>query len=209
MWHLLANPIVWEVSRLGLDLAFGLYRKRVRLLRDWGLVQNAPSVLDIGCGIGQYARVSAGHFLGVDMSEPYIAYARRRHRRPNQTFRCVNATALLEERAAFDLVLMVDFLHHLTDEECLSVLATAARLAKQHVVSFEPVTFQPHPLGRWIVEHDRGHYVRPLDALTQFYPQAGLTIVKNEPLWLGPIHTRAILCRPNHSITTGNLYTGL
>lgn len=196
MKQLLANPLIWEISRIGLDAAFGLYRKRVRLLREWGLVQNSPSILDIGCGIGQYASVTDGMFLGVDMSQAYIEYARKRHRRPNQTFRCASVADVLKERSTFDLVLMVDFLHHLTDEECIAVLSTAARLAKQYVVSFEPVTWQPHPLGRWIVEHDRGHYVRPLEELKQLYPRAGLSVIRDDPLWLGPIHTRAILCRP-------------
>lgn len=199
MWQLLDNPAIWEFSRFGLDLAFGLYRKRIDLMQKWEVLKNNPSVLDIGCGIGQYASVSGGPFLGVDLNERYIEYARKRHRRPNQSFRCSNVTTVLEDTTTFDLVLVVDFLHHLSDAQCLSVLTTVLRLVRHDVVSFEPITDQPHPIGRWIVEHDRGDYVRPLDKLHDLVKGAGLTLVESTQLWIGPINTRAMLCRPPRS----------
>jgi len=196
LWHCLDHPVIWEVSRIWLDLAFGLYRKRMNLMRAWGILEGHPSVLDIGCGIGQYATITEGDYLGVDLNDRYITYARRRHRRPNQSFRPMDVTTLREEKRMFSLVLMVDVLHHLSDEQCVVILTTASQLAKPYVVSFEPITHQPHLLGRWIVENDRGSYVRSLEQLHRLLEESRLPIVRSIALRLGPINTRAILCRP-------------
>ena len=194
-WQLLDNPLIWEASRFALDMSFNLYRKRVAVLNKWELLKDNPSVVDIGCGIGSYARVTGGEYLGIDMNCRFIDYARRKHKRPNQSFRCVDATTLVKEQIRFKLALMVDFLHHLSDEQCVQLLNDCSRLAESYVISFEPVTHQPNPVGRWIVEHDRGENLRSLDALLQLFAAAKLDIVKNEELRLGPINTRAILAR--------------
>ncbi|MCA1557889.1 MAG: class I SAM-dependent methyltransferase [Acidobacteria bacterium] len=174
LWQLLDNPVVWEVSRFALDLSFSLYRKRVALLNEWELLKDDPSVVDIGCGIGSYSRVTGGEYMGIDLNCRFIDYARRKHRRPNQSFRCVDATTLVKEQISFNLALMVDFLHHLSDEQCVQLLSDCSRLAEAYVINFEPVTQQHNPVGRWIVEHDRGENPRPLDALHHLFEEANL-----------------------------------
>jgi 2-polyprenyl-3-methyl-5-hydroxy-6-metoxy-1,4-benzoquinol methylase len=196
VWSVLNRPVIWRSSRIGLDLTIGLYRKRIKAMRKWGLLQNDSSVIDIGCGIGQYARITGGEYLGVDLNEPYIAYAQTRKRRPNQSFRCTDVTILLDEQRQFDLVLMVDFLHHISDNDCIRLLNVTAQLAKTAVVSFEPISYQPNPVGKWIVGHDRGDHVRSLDRLHAIFDASQLHIAESIELRLGPINTRAILARP-------------
>lgn len=194
VWRLLDNPIIWESSRVGLDQIFGLYARRIRIIEQWGVLDDDTSVLDIGCGIGQYSRLATGRYLGIDMNERYIRYARARRKGPKREFRSGDVGDLLREHARFDLVLMVDFLHHLSDDQCLTVLRTAAQLANRAVLSFEPVTHQPNRIGRWIVEHDRGDYVRPLPELHALFYRSGLRVADSVKLRLGPINTRAIRC---------------
>lgn len=196
VWQLLDNPVLWEFSRIGLNLAFGLYRKRMKVMHEWGVLKGHPSVLDIGCGIGQYSSVTEGEYLGIDLNLAYIDYARRRHGHPNRLFRNVDVTTIAKESRRFALVVMVDFLHHISDQQCIATLTTASQLAQQHVVSFEPITYQPNPLGQWFVENDRGKYVRPLERLLGAFQESRLTILKAIELRLGPINTTAILCRP-------------
>ena len=191
----LDNPIVWHTSRWLLNLAFGLYRKRFRLLNHWGILDGQPSVLDIGCGIGQYAALSRGPYLGIDLDPRYIAHARRRYRHSDRAFRAVDVTGLWQESSSFDLVLLVDFLHHLDDEQAVTVLSRAGRLSGGLVASFEPLKQQSNRLGRWIIDHDRGAHIRPLDDLHGLFERAGLAISRSDELYLGPIQTRAILCR--------------
>jgi SAM-dependent methyltransferase len=153
-------------------------------------------VLDIGCGIGQYASITAGRYLGVDLNRRYVEYARRRRGDVSHEFRCVDAAQLVAVDERFELVLMVDFLHHLGDETAASVLRTAGQLVVGRVVSLEPVTEQANRVGRWFVDNDRGDHMRPHAALLALFERAGLRIEADEPLRLGPIATRAIRSVP-------------
>ncbi len=193
-WRLLDSPFAWEALRRTLDAAFGLYRKRIATLRQWGVLDGAPSLLDVGCGTGQYAMVTSGPYLGVDITERYVEHARRRCRHlPQREFRAANVTTLAAERQVFDIVLMVDFLHHLDDAACESLLVTAARLSRRYVISLEPVTEQRNRLGRWIIEHDRGDHMRSLAAYHTLFELSPLVIEHSNALQLGPVNTRAVL----------------
>jgi SAM-dependent methyltransferase len=188
----LDRPLVWEASRAGLDITFGLYRRRRALLARWGLLDGDPTVLDIGCGIGQYASLTGGRYVGIDLNCPYVEHARRRRGDERHTFRCVDASELVAESERFDLVLMVDFLHHLPDEAAVMVLTTARELASGAVVLLEPVTEQANRVGRWFIDHDRGEHMRPHASLLALLDRAGLRVDADESLRLGPIATRAI-----------------
>ncbi len=193
-WRLLDSPLAWKALRLILDAAFGLYRRRISLLTQWGVLDGAPSVLDVGCGIGQYCSVTTGPYLGVDMTERYIEHARRRDRhQTGREFRAANVTTLEAERQVFDIVLMVDFLHHLDDGLCENLLTTAARLSRRYVISLEPVQEQQSPLGRWIIDHDRGDHMRSFARYHTLFERSPLIIERSEELHLGPINTRAVL----------------
>ncbi|HTW41223.1 MAG TPA: class I SAM-dependent methyltransferase [Solirubrobacteraceae bacterium] len=59
----------------------GLFRRR-QLAADTVAAYDSPRVLDVGCGsgrIGEFAlQAGAGHYVGIDFSEPMIALARSR-----------------------------------------------------------------------------------------------------------------------------------
>jgi SAM-dependent methyltransferase len=196
-WRVLDNPLLWEGTRLGLDAAFGLYRRRFAMLRHSGLLDGRPSVLDVGCGIGHYSRLTEGEYLGIDLNCRYVGYARRRHGGPGKVFRCADVGAVVDERRTFDLIVMVDFLHHLPDEVCLELLGACARLAGDdgRVVNFEPVREQGNGAGRWIIDHDRGDHMRTLAGLRGLFDRSPLEVVESRPLQLGPIGTRAVFSR--------------
>jgi 2-polyprenyl-3-methyl-5-hydroxy-6-metoxy-1,4-benzoquinol methylase len=195
-WQVLDNPIVWNTMRGGLNLAFGLYKKRIRVMQDWGILESRPSIIDIGCGIGQYAGVTEGDYLGVDLNERYIKYAQSSNRRQNASFRCVDVADLVAEGQKFDLVMMIDFLHHISDDQVVLLLKTAGQIANKYVVNFEPITDQVNPVGTWLVRHDRGKYMRPSASLDELFAAAGYELVKNQHMRLGPLTAKAVLASP-------------
>jgi 2-polyprenyl-3-methyl-5-hydroxy-6-metoxy-1,4-benzoquinol methylase len=194
MIRLLDNPFLWRMSRFWLNVCFGLYRHRFHMMQTWGVLADAPSVLDVGCGIGHYSQATTGKYLGIDLSQRYIDCARKRYPQVDKQFRCVDVTTVWHEGSEHDIVLLVDFLHHIPDRDCVGLLKIAGQIARRHVVSFEPITEQTNPVGRWIIKNDRGNYMRPLEKLHGLFAEAGLTIVQSTELYLGPIRTRAILC---------------
>jgi SAM-dependent methyltransferase len=189
----LSNPLVWEATRRGLDLAFGLYRRRIRLMHEWNLLAGDPSILDVGCGIGSYAHISEGKYVGIDLDPSYIAYARKRHRGPNRRFECMDVASLEETTETFDLVLIVDLVHHLSDDGALRLLEAAARLTRHAVLCLEPIRDQPRRIARWISDHDRGDHMRSRCELQDLFGRAPLRIVKQQDVPIGPITTTATL----------------
>jgi 2-polyprenyl-3-methyl-5-hydroxy-6-metoxy-1,4-benzoquinol methylase len=146
----------------------------------------------VASGSGQYASLTSGRYVGVDLNCEYIGHARRRRGDERHAFRCVDAADLIAEGEQFDFVLMVDFLHHLDDEAAVSVLHTARKLSTGLVVSLEPITEQANGVGRWFIEHDRGEHMRPHAQLLELFQDAGLRLQEDARLTLGPIATRAI-----------------
>jgi 2-polyprenyl-3-methyl-5-hydroxy-6-metoxy-1,4-benzoquinol methylase len=194
MIQLLDSPFLWRCSRFCLNACFGVYRHRFRMMQSWGILDDSPSVLDVGCGIGQFAQVSRGKYLGIDLSERYIRYAKKRYPQESREFRCVDVTTGWNECTRHDIVLLVDFLHHIPTRESVNLLRIAANMARRYVVSFEPVTEQTNAIGRWVISHDRGEHIRPLERLHGLFAEAGLPITQSKELYVGPIRTRAILC---------------
>jgi len=180
-----------------LDVAFGLYRKRMAVLASWGLPGDGAAVLDVGCGTGQYSRLPHASYLGLDFDERLIEFASRRRGDATTEFRAADANTL-SDATTYDVVLIVDALHHLSDEELATLLATVRKVGR-HATVFEPVPHQTNRLGGWIVGHDRGAHVRPEAELLGFFERAGLRIARNQPLDLGPISTIAVLAEPLRS----------
>ncbi len=142
---------------------FHFYSRRIALLRALGF-QGTESVLDIGCGTGQHAEITNGRYLGVDLDARYIEFAKKRH--PGKEFLCMDVSQLQLNGEPFNVALMVDIIHHLSDEQARRLLADLARLTAKRVYFFEPVTQSPRNLaGRMIVAGDRGCFIRPREKL--------------------------------------------
>lgn len=193
----LAKPILWDVSRRALDLGIGLYRKRFNWIARSGLIPPDVSLLDVGCGIGHYSTLTRGPYLGVDMSEEYVGYARQKHGDSRHEFRSVDVATVRREGRTFDVVMSVDFLHHLSDDLCRTVLADERAMAQRHVIVFEPVTEQTNPVGNWFIVNDRGEHMRPHDRVRALLEESGLQVERDEELYLGPIRTFVFVARPS------------
>ncbi len=165
----------------------GLYRTRFQAIRSISSFRDDASVLDVGCGIGQYSRLNSGPYLGLDFDERYIRHATEMHGSPRKQFRVGNVTELRDEGRRFDFVLLVDILHHLSPPEAVRLLQTAATLAEGRVVLLDNQLEQDNFLGRWLIEHDRGEYIRPWRETMEIIASAGLTTEEGRPLRLGPV----------------------
>lgn len=143
--------------------AMGTRRSRYLCLGEAGL-KPGERVLDVGCGPAYYlGRLPDVDYVGFDTCEAYVAYARR-HNHGRRDFRCEFLTAeSLVELGKFDAVLLFGLLHHIDDAECASLLDLCARALAPggRVISADPTLHAGQGrVSRWMVEHDRGAYVR-------------------------------------------------
>jgi SAM-dependent methyltransferase len=120
-------------------------------------------VLDVGCGPGTNTQHFAGvDYLGIDVNERYVEYARRLHSRD---FMVADATEFtVPEGERFDFVLVNSFLHHIPDVAVRRLLAHLSTVLTNeghiHVMELE---LPEHPsVARLLARMDRGDHPRPL-----------------------------------------------
>lgn len=157
-----------------------------RLADDLG-VRSGDRVLDIGCGpadILDYLPESIG-YTGFDISERYIAAAKRRYgERGKFAVRPVSHST--EENSTYDAVIAIGVLHHLSDQESRTLFdhALSALRPGGRLVTCDPARLQgQHPIARFLISLDRGKFVRSSQgylALAQWrFPNAAANIVHN------------------------------
>jgi SAM-dependent methyltransferase len=123
----------------------------------------AARVLDVGCGPGTNAtRFRGADYLGLDVSQAYVEYARRAHGR---RFEVVDVRTDPLPAGTFDFVLVNSLLHHLATTDVRTLLAKLAdRLDVDGHVHVLDLVLPDRPgparlLARW----DRGDHPRTLE----------------------------------------------
>jgi SAM-dependent methyltransferase len=100
--------------------------KRLDVVKAWvadasrNLGKSRLTILDYGCGTGDQLTAplaAAGHdVLGLDMHEPTVVEARRRHQHiTSLTFACRDIADLLTDTGRFDVVICSEVLEHIDD----------------------------------------------------------------------------------------------
>jgi len=116
------NRFVDYAHRLGMERAFGY------LDRQWGSL-NGRTVLDLGCGVEQYARRGA-HVTGIDISEDAIRILRKQF--PYHDFVCQDLRGLMLPSRLYDVVNSVTVIQHLTPDDQHAVLCAARQYLKEN-----------------------------------------------------------------------------
>jgi SAM-dependent methyltransferase len=142
----------------------GGIRARRICLRDYGKPTPGMVVIDIGCGPGYTAKwLPESRFFGFDVCRSYIDYATRKFGR-HAVFHC----DLFSQRSVSmlpkaDLVLMMGLLHHLPDEECVSLLRLARSAMKDggKLLTLDGCYRDGQSrIARYFLDSDRGEYIR-------------------------------------------------
>jgi SAM-dependent methyltransferase len=127
-------------------------------------------VLDVGCGPGTNAeRFSHTGYLGIDVNERYIRYARQRHRRDFVVADARKYTAAPEDR--FDFILVNSFLHHLDTKDAERILLHLRTLLTEdgHIHILELALPRDRSIARLLTRCDRGRFPRPLAEWQQMF----------------------------------------
>ena len=106
--------------------------------------------------------LAGSEYVGFDASEEYIDWARSRF--PQMRFVCQRVSRYnLAERNYFDIVLALGVLHHLDDDEALTLFQIARDALKPggKLVTIDGVYTddQPHVV-KYLLSRDRGRFVR-------------------------------------------------
>ncbi len=161
---LLGHPIGYQLFQN----ANGAGKMRRILTREYIRPQSGDLVLDIGCGtadIRPYLGRSVS-YTGIDMSKPYIKHNQEAYRGdPSTTFVCENLDRYILHAPAYDIVLLMGVLHHISDDEARGLLSVLPRLLRpggRAITMDGCYTDQLNVFERALLRHDRGKFVRRL-----------------------------------------------
>lgn len=152
-------------------------KARKTIAKKYIRAKPGEKLLDIGCGTGNYfVELEKGvKYVGYDVSEQYIEFARKRYEdEPNAKFHCVGVNDLEELDTDFDIAITIGLLHHLHDEEAAKVIEVAFNHLRPggRYMLLEP-TWTPNqkPIDKFLNKMDRGKMIRTPEAYSEFMSQ--------------------------------------
>ena len=159
--RLLRYPVVYNTFQK----IVGAEAPRKRFIQDFVAPRAGTRMLEIGCGPGtncEWVPTSVA-FVGCDLSSEYIDYATRRYGN-RATFFNVPVGSLEDlDLEPFDTVVAIALLHHLSNEEVLTLCREVRHLLKPGGAfkTIDPCfTADQSYVQRFIAAHDRGNHVR-------------------------------------------------
>lgn len=158
--RLMEIPIVYDLFTNGL----GRSGTRTWFSDEFICASDGMRVLDVGCGTASIlALLPDVEYIGIDHNPKYIDKARLLHG-DRGDFQTIDVNdARIGELGQFDRVLLLGVLHHLSDSECLALLAalqTVLRNGGQLITFDNALVHGQHPIARALAKLDRGRYAR-------------------------------------------------
>ena len=138
-------------------------------------------VLEVGCGHGKNIEYMPDgvEYTGCDPNPDYIRHAQEKYGSRGR-FLCLSAEDFEQHLLGqFDIVLVVSVLHHLNDAQVIAFAAGARSALRPGglLLVWEPCwTPTQGWLDRWMLEHDRGRFVRTADAYVGLLQRAFTSI---------------------------------
>ena len=159
---ILENPIVSNFQRNCLDYG------RVAGLKKALQPYDYKSVLDVGCGLGECSAVSKGLYYGLDNSFRRANFAAQTY--VKSCFFVGDALRLPVQNDSFDLVMLIDTSHHLSDQALGQVLLELKRASRKYIVISDPVvTADQSRLSAFFYRLDRGACFRKSEEMKAIF----------------------------------------
>lgn len=144
-------------------------------VREYVRPQPGHAVLDLGCGAGNLLPLlGETDYTGIDLNQRYITAARRKGSGSARFIEGQFNDPRLAQFAPFDTVIANGLLHHLDDDQTLSLMRLAKRLMADNgrLVTLDGCFHdQQNRLERFIVARDRGQHVRTVEGYSRLAEQ--------------------------------------
>lgn len=151
-------------------------------LKDAILRRPCRTYLEVGCGPGAVcgflrALIEYDKYTGIDIDKDRIEYAKLHYGIEPSTEFILGRLQDIAVDSSYECFLAVGLLHHLSDEECLSLLKTVLPKITKQIVIMEPV-FDCNSLSGIIYKKyfERGRYKRTEAELREVLRSANIPI---------------------------------
>jgi SAM-dependent methyltransferase len=151
-------------------------------------------VLDVGCGTGIAHQYLGGFraYHGFDTDPVAIEAAVAKTAGPNVHYECRVVTPEDVARIRPTRIVLAGLLHHLSDDDCLSLLRMCGSVPTVRRIATSDVVYLPRQVVSNILAYfDRGKFVRKRHEFLALPERAGLRIVREEIVRCHPTNGRA------------------
>jgi SAM-dependent methyltransferase len=126
-YRLITIPSIYK----GLMFSLGADNAITRYVDEVLQPKAGMKILDVGCGPANVlAYLPPVDYTGIDLNEKHIAHARQRYGDRGRFMVGNAADDLKQEEGSFDLINVSALLHHLADNEAISLFTSLKRLMK-------------------------------------------------------------------------------
>lgn len=160
--------------------SLGADRAATRYVNE--VLQPAPGMkmLDVGCGPANILPyLPPLDYTGIDLNEKHIDYARRRHGNSDRFIVGNAAVDLKQKEKQFDLINVSGLLHHITDNEAISLFASLRALLKPNgrIVTIDAVSLPKQRIAVRLANHlDSGTNIRAPEGYLRLLNGTGLDV---------------------------------
>ena len=170
LYDILNYPLIFNIVRNILDGG------QVRYIKKIILQYNIENIIDIGCGCGFFSKIAKNRYLGIDYNKKFISYSNRKFGNKNTKFIVMDATKL-SVKDIFDTGILINFIHHFSDDEVISILENARKNVKNYVIIHDLIP-QKNLISKFFYSIDRGKFIRTLPQQIKLIKKANLKIEK-------------------------------
>jgi len=160
--------------------ALGADKAITRYVNEALQPKRGMKMLDVGCGPANVLPyLPPLEYTGIDLNEKHIAYARQLHGDRGRFMVGNAADDLKQEEKSFDLINVSALLHHLADDEAVSLFSSLIRLLKPNgrIVTIDNVWLPRQRIAVRLINHlDSGTNIRTPEGYVALLNRTGLDI---------------------------------
>ena len=177
--YLASKPVILDFLRRVLEAN---HRGEKRVIKEEFPDRLSCAVLDVGSGTGVFSPLFGLGYVGVDIDETYVQYARKKYQR---VFLAADARKLPFPDASFDAIWVNGVLHHFDDALARAALFEMRRVLKENgrAVIMEDVPARAL-IPRLVRSLDLGDYIRTPEAYLSLIREH-FTVLKAYPVRTG------------------------
>jgi ubiquinone/menaquinone biosynthesis C-methylase UbiE len=162
----LLTPQIFSLIRPFFHNGFKGRKKIIKKLK----ITSKEKIIDIACGVGTFSTLIPGEYTGVDINPEFVKFAKRKYKK---NFLVADATNLkMFNDKFFDKALVIDCLHHLSDDKVKKILEETSRITKNKILIID-VSEQTRNnfIGSFLLKMDVGKFTRNSSKLRNIISQ--------------------------------------